>query len=229
MTTGMGNPPAETPVVPPAAPPAPPPAVTAPPGEPDWLPERLERAEKSALKKHFGISDPAEIKKRLDAAAAYEKAEEERKKAQLSETDRLKSEIEESKRATAEAQARADEAAFRGQLYRVCSEKGIRNHDYAIFAVTNQLAKLPDGEQLDESAFLDELAKDPMQRASLGIVDASGTPPVPPTVRTSPATTTPGGTAKPPTPPNNEPPKTPSAFDQNDAEWAKTRATLGLR
>lgn len=78
MTEGNGAP-APVATVPPAVAPPPPVAapVAAPPaqGEPDWLPDRLKRAEETARQKVFadlGVTDPAKAKELLAAAAKAE-------------------------------------------------------------------------------------------------------------------------------------------------------------
>ena len=235
MTTpAMGNPdqPAATPATPQ---PAPVPPVAGAPNQvdPDWLNERLERAKKSAFKEAFGVGDPAEIKKRLEYAAEAQKREEEAKKAQMTEVERLKAEKAEADRIAAENAQKAEQAQLRANCFQVFAQKGIKNFDYGFHIITQRLAAATaTGEEVDQGAFLDEVIKDPMQRAALGIADVSAiaTQGQQPTTQTRviPATTTPN-TQLAPNQPNNQPAKIPSAMDLDDAGWAKRKSELGLR
>lgn len=78
----------------------------------DALNKRMERARRKLMKDSFGVEDPAAVKANLDRLAQLEAAEEQRRKAALTETQRLQ---EERDRAFAERDAaneRAEQIEF---------------------------------------------------------------------------------------------------------------------
>jgi len=210
-----------TPQTPPVPPVVPPPTPVLPAEDElkftsETLGKRLERERlkaQSDLLKTLGfetVEAYQEYKKNADALAAA-KAEEERLK--LSEIERYKADIADRDKKVAEAEsarqaavAEAESARVSAHLHRVFASKGITGTDYAMFRLEAELNRLPDGQELDENAFLDGLLKDPRERVALGLGD----------VKTPPITTT--------TPPGGPPPKAPAAGQKHasqmtDEEW----------
>jgi len=213
-----------TPVVPPATPPAPPAEPFAVFPDADSFNKRLERETRKRLK-DLGIDDPDAAKTRLDQLAAMEKANEDAKRAQMSEIERLRADQAKANADAKAAMSRAEEAELRAHLHRVFAEEGVKNFDYGFFAVTRKLESIPEDETLDERAFLRDLAKDPTQAAALGIA-APPAPPAPPGQR--PATSTPAA-GTPPLPPGaGAPAPAKTAFDMSPAEWAAYKARNGI-
>ncbi len=229
----VGDPDPVVPPAPPGNPPAPaPPAPGTPPApaEPfatfpdsESFQKRVDRETKKRMREAFGTDDEAAIKARLEAESKLAKEAEAAKLAQMSEIERAKAEKATAEAAAAAAMSRAEEAEMRSHLYGVFAKKGIRNHEYGFFAVTNALANLGAGETLDENEFLDKLIADPAQKLALGF-DSPPTQPKP-----VGANTTPAGT--PPTPPGSsnapETPKSDMALSAD--EWAKKKRALGIQ
>ena len=194
---------------PPAPAPAPAPANTTPEVPVDGVPDealadrlrRQARANREAVLKELGFSSVEEaqaFKAKADADAA---AEEERKRAEMSELERVRAEKAVTEQALATERSRAEaaeraseEAAILAHLQGLCAARGIKNPDYALFKLEKAVNGLEDGAELDEVAFLDDLIKDPRERYSLG-VDADAPAPA-----ARPATTTPPSTQPAPTP-----------------------------
>lgn len=136
----------------------------------DSFKKRVEREARSLLKDAgLTVTDPAELKEIVDAHA---KAEAERAAA----AEAQKSEIQKAAEAAAAAKAAAEaamsakeEADMRAHLYRVFAEQGVKNFDYAFYKTQDALAKLKDGEELDEVAFVKTMMADKSQAAALGI------------------------------------------------------------
>jgi len=179
----------------------------------DSFKKRVEREARSLLKE-AGLTetDPAKLKAIVDAhakAQADAAAAEEAKK----------SEIQRAAEAAAKAQAEAqaamsakEEAEMKAHLYRVCAEQGVKNLDYAFFAVSTKLAQLKDNEELDEVAFIQGLMKDPTQSAALGIAAAA---------KVEGATTTQQGAGPDPKPgsPAGDPAKPVDVFQQTPEQF----------
>lgn len=184
--------------------------------------ERLERETKKRLKE-LGIDDPVATKAKLDQLATMEKQAEEAKRAQLSETERLRTDLSAKEAAATQAMSRAEQAELKSHLYKVFAETGVKNFDYAFYAVTNKLSAMGDDEELDERAFLAELAKDPSQAVALGIAGAAP----PPSVTNVPVNTVPG-TQQPRAPQANAPSPPKDAFSLSPQEWQAKKAALGV-
>jgi hypothetical protein len=203
----------------PGAPPA------APPPEPfaifqdaDAFNKRVDREARKRLRE-LGIEDPDATKAELEAAARLKAEAEERRKASLSEVERAKAEAAEAKAKLATVEQERDADRYRAKVTRLAAERGIKNLDYAYWALAN------DQSDQEEGAVLDALLAQPSQRAALGLVEPPA-PPAPPTP--TPANTAPGVTAPPAPPAPGTPPPGKTAFDMTPDEWAKKRAALGL-
>ena len=162
----------------PAAPPAPP----APPEAPapitmtsEQLKERMDRGI-AAHMKSLGI-DPDQAKKDRDELATMRAAEDERKKAQMSEIDRLKAEKAESDVKVAAAERAAAASADQAAITRLCAESGVRDVAYA----TYRLADVPEGERAEKLA---GWLKDPTEKARFN-VGATAAPPKEPAQTTT--------------------------------------------
>lgn len=213
-----------TPVTPnPPAPPASPtPPTQGPPTEdPVWLADRLARAERASLKKHFGSDDPAALKARLDRAEELEKAEKERARLALSEQQRLQQDLDTERAKATDAQRERDAIAFESRVVRVCAELGVKNVDFAMFEIARAAEALPEGQTLDPTKYLQELAaKGDSQKMALGMSSAPG-------VIQVPATTTPNP-GDPPAAPGGIVPGEKTAFEMDDKAWAAKKASLGI-
>lgn len=237
-----GQTPAQPPVqqgVQPPVPPIPPltqPAPTDDPKPPDEelrfsreaFDKRLERergkAQADFLKSMGFESMEAYEQWKADRDAEEEaKAQAEREK--LSEIERYKADLAEAQKKVDEANAaqkaaaeEAEAARVEAHLHSVFAAKGIKNTDYAFFKIESKLNSLPDGEELDENAFLDELLADATEAAALGAGDFKGKP--------VPATTTQPKTGPAPKPPGANPNK--HASEMDDAEWKAFKKAHGL-
>ena len=152
----------------------PPPAGSPPPGEhkPEWnmtqaaFNERIAQAKRSAaaeteakhqawLKAKFNSSDPVEAEKRLAALGKLEKDEEERKRAAMSEQDKLKADLEKerARATTAEARAQEFERNWQHEKQSTAIERIALGHvasehvDYATFKFASHVRSLPKDEQ----------------------------------------------------------------------------------
>lgn len=223
----------------PGAPPAPPAPPVVPPADPfavfpdaESFNKRLERERKKFLK-DLGYDDEAQAKADREALQKMRTEEEERRKATMSEVDRAKSEAAEAKKTAEAAQALAEENRVRSHLYMVFAEKGIRNFKYAFWKVMDRLETVPEGQELDERAYLDELLKDPSEQAALGVAPPPAAPPpqpgqpgAPPVQRPA-STALPGGGAPPAPPPaGGQPRKT--AYDMSSQDWNEYKRKLGV-
>lgn len=234
--TPGGVPPAAAPgaaAPPPAAPAAQPPAA---PGTPfavfptaDAFNDRVSRAARTQMAKDLGM-DPSQAKAALDRLAKIDADQKKKDEAELSDLERERKARTEAEAAKTAAEEGKAEAELNAHLLQVCAEKGIKNWKYAKFQILEKLDTLAEGEQLDERAYLDELAKEPTSAAALGLQA-----PAAPATHQQPATTTPAAGA-PPGSPGGPPaqaapgtqPAAKSAFDLNDSEWAAKKRALGL-
>lgn len=191
------------------------------------LNERMERARRALVKKELGVDDLDAAKAKLARLAELEKGEEDRKRAAMSEQERLQAELQSAKAEAAKAAADAERAKLDLHLTRLFAKHGIRNPDYATFRIMSKLNELPDTEELDEEAFVKELLASPSERVALGLDAAAPASAEPRKVEVPPTTTAPAGSAPKPPPANPvQPPKT--AMDMSPAEWAKHKAALGI-
>lgn len=238
---GGGSPPPPAPggAPPPApggAPPAPAPG--APPKEPekpaepfavfptaDLFNKRIGQ-EARKLFKEIGFESEEHAKQVLTERQEAEKKAKEQKRAEMTELERVRGDLTTSQQDLKTLREENEQLKLDIHLGRLFSEKGIKNSDYARFKIAQKLEELPENEELDEAAFLDDLAKDPAQAAALGV---STTPPTPPGNATKPPTTRPNVGAPPP-PPAGGPGQPPIDYAKmSQAEFAAFRASRGLR
>ena len=151
-----------------------PPAGSPPPGEhkPEWnmtqaaFNERIAQAKRSEaaaveakhqawLKAKFNTTDPAEAEKRLAALAKLEQDEENRKRAAMTEQEKLKSDLEKerARATTAEARAQEFERNWQHEKQSTAIERIALGHvasehiDYATFKFASHVRSLPKDEQ----------------------------------------------------------------------------------
>lgn len=221
------------PTPPAAAPPANPPANPPPADDEvrlskDQLNERLARAQRSAIKK-FGVESEEELAARLKELDDLKKAEEERKKAAMTEADRIKAEAEEAKAAAARAQAEAAAARAELETERLARSNGVTQVDYMRFKLDSHIAKLGEEERktFDRDAYVKQLLQDARERVALGL-DAPAAAAPTQTV-SQPASTGPKPPANTPNPPGaGTPAPQKSAMDMSSEEWAARKAQLGI-
>ena len=154
----------------------PPPATPGVPAEPSdltltsaQLTARLERHYKSQLRKQFGTDDPSTITAQLEAAKAFEAAESERKRASMSELERVQTELKTERATRAAAEAERDQVRYENHIAGVCAKLGVRNIEYAMHIAGRAAGALPDGEVLDVSEYLTAQIAAPTNRAALGV------------------------------------------------------------
>lgn len=154
---------------------------------------RMQQAVRAELRQH-GISDPAEIEQILADKKKREEEESERRRAELSELERVQEDLRERDERIAQLEAEQSDLEFNQVISDVCAEHGVKNRGYAAHLIMLRAAEVPDDEEFSASEYIASLMEDDEQRAALGA----------PTV-TAPkgATTEPGATTggKRPTPP----------------------------
>lgn len=96
------------------------------------LKSRLDRHSRAQLKERFGTDDPAAIKTRLDKLEAMEKAEEDKRLAEMTENDRLKEQLATETRAREHAETRYRDMRERQML---------EQEDRRVFSVTEKYIK----------------------------------------------------------------------------------------
>jgi len=176
----------------------------------DSFKKRVEREARSLLKE-AGLTetDPAKLKLIVDQHAkvlADQAAAEEAKKSEIQRASeaKIKAELE-----AAAAMSAKEQSDMRAHLFQVFAREGVKNFDYALYAVQTKLAELKDGQELDEVAFVKGLMADKSQAAALGLVET-------PAVKIEGATTTEAGKqpeAKPGSP-AGDPKAAPDVFQQ---------------
>lgn len=224
-------PPAPTP--PPAAvesaPEAPP--VDAPPAAPpltlskEQLDARMEQVRRSQLR-DLGFDSPEELSAMRERDAAATKATEDARRAQQTREQQLTEDVTKRTQERDAAQAEADDLRFQGHVSSICATQGIKNVDYAQFAIGRAAEAVPEGEQLDVEAWLaermnPEAAEHQALRTALGVA--------PPTATVaSPHTTIPGEPPPQPPPAGGTGPAVEDAFALDDATWQARREAYGV-
>jgi membrane protein involved in colicin uptake len=185
----------------------------------DAFNKRMEREARSILKAK-GI-DPDKIDEQM---AALKKLQEDQAKAE----EAQKSEIQKAAEAKAKAEAdaksamgAAEAAQMKAHLYKTFAEQGVKNFDYAFYAVTEKLSNMKDTEELDEVDFIKKMMSDPAQAAALGVVAA-------PAAQTQGVTTTGAGAVPDPKPgsPAGDPKAGADAFSKSPEQF---RADTGTK
>lgn len=193
----------------------------------DSFRKRVEREARKHLRE-LGITDPAEVKSILAEHAQLKEAAQEAERAKMGEIERLQADLQAAKEAREAAELQAEELRVKQHLTSVFARNGVTNHDYAMWRFQTKLAEMDEDEELDEDAFIAELAQDATTRAALGMKAPEGTPdgeapPVAPPTR-------PANTAVPHEKPaasnGGLPSKT--AMDMTPEEWVKHKQELGL-
>lgn len=189
--------------------------------DPKSFQARLDRHARSVLS-GIGFESPEAAKAAREKLAALEKAEEERKLAEMTEIDRLKAQLSAKEAAEAAAKAALEAEKFTARLERSCFAKGAKNTGYARFLV-EQARSAAGGAEVDVDAILDAALKDDASKAALGIA-------TPAPVVTTPATTTPTapGSAAPVPPAPGSGNGVKSVKDMNPDEYAVWKRSMGL-
>ena len=192
--------------------------------------ERLSRKARAKAAELLGVS-PEEAKKALEAYKELQTKEEERRKQEMSELERMQAEkVELESRLKAE-QERAEQAAFDLVITRACAERGIKDTDYAKHLILRKANTLGDEDELDEGAFLDEQLKDARVRIALGVDEL----PENQAPKQIPANTSPTGGAPPGSaggPPKQQEPggsaNGKTAMEMDKSEFASHLSKLGV-
>lgn len=186
------------------------------------LDARLERARRSGFRDEFGTEDPAEVKQQLARLKELEDAEKERKRAELSEQQKLQQDLDAEKARAAKLEQDLDQERFRGRVTAACGQLGIKNVKYALYEIEQAVEALPAGQQLDPAAHLKELLAKDEHRAAFGI------PAVPVETQPVPVNTSPEPGSPPPAPPRGPEPTAPTdAMNMNPQQFAAHLARLG--
>lgn len=208
----------------PAAPPVAPAPAAAPPAAPAQpfavfpdaasFNERLDREARKRLKE-LGVEDPDAVKTVMAEHAALKAESEKRRLESLSELEREREARTKAETELANVRTQAETAALQMQMLRLFAEHGVKNTDFAMFAVTKARAASEDPAKFDAAAFLTAFKADAANAAALGL-----------------ATTTSGATTTNPereTPPKGAPPPTTKATkDMTPAEFrAHVERTTG--
>lgn len=128
--------------------------------------ERMAREARRIAQESIGLA-PEEAKKKLARLDELEKAEEERKKAAMSEIDRAKKEAEDAKKEAEDARKLASSAKAEAEDARAMAKHGVTNEGYARFLLAQERAKTPDGQAFDAPAALAKLLEQPEHAAAL--------------------------------------------------------------
>jgi hypothetical protein len=142
----------------------------------EQLGERLARANRSQLKKLFGTDDVEQITGRWKQLDELTKAEEERKRAQMTEIERYKADLGAKDSELANTRAELAEIKFTAHVTGICAQLGIKNLDYAKWLVSSVAERLPEGQELDASKFLEERLAESQYAAAFGVAGASVAP-----------------------------------------------------
>lgn len=187
------------------------------------LEARLDRASRAELKRLFGTDNTDTILARWAKIDEMERAEEERKRAEMSEIDRLKLEKQQEADRAKSLADQLEQEKLERHIATQCAAKGIKATGYASYLILRASEALPDGEQLDVGKFLDEQLKDGKTKAALDLQEPR-TERVPAPVSTNVDPETP---APPPPPPGHTPPAK-DAMDMTPEEFRKHKESLGL-
>lgn len=183
--------------------------------------DRLNQAKRSAhseLLSQLGFASVEEIQTwKADQDKLNDELEQKRlaEMDELSRTKALAQKAEEEKLAAeqriSEMQKRHEAMELERHLTNVCLQKKIANVPYALFRIGQACDALPDeNATLDENEFLDELMKDPSEKAALGIETKSINVPV---------TTSTNGEEPPPK--ADDKPKETNALQMSQSEFSK--------
>lgn len=217
---GGGGPPP----VPPVTPPAPPEDPPVPPGTitltTEQLRDRLDRSRTAFLRAN-GFGSEAELQALRQRDEAATAAAETARLATLTREQQLQEQLAQANEARVASEASAARATFDRHIAGVCAQLGVRNLDYATFAVEQAANALPEGQELDVQAWLSQsMTTNPAMRAALGI-EAPVTPVVTGITTVPPVT--------PPVPPRpGDPPPAVDAFGMTQAAWDARREALGI-
>lgn len=185
----------QTPPTPPAAPAQAPTAPAAPPSTPEAPPstpeapsapfavfptsasftERVDREARARLKE-LGIEDPTQVKSILDEHRAMKEAADKRRQEEMTELEREREARTKAEADLAAERAQHEAATTQASLFKLYAEQGIKNYDYATFAISQARSKAEDPAKFDPAAVLAELKADPAGAAALGIVSVSSVP-----------------------------------------------------
>lgn len=177
---------------------------------------RVDREARVRLKE-LGIEDPDAVKTILAEHQALKAESEKRRQESLSELEREREARTKAETELAAERAKAENAQSQAQMFKLFAEHGVKNYDFAMFAIQRARATSADPAKFDASAFLTAMKADPSNAAALGLV----------TVATTGVTTT---TEDKDTPPKGAaPPTTKSVKDMTPEEFrAHVERTTGF-
>jgi hypothetical protein len=207
------------------APPAPAPA----PGQPFAVfhnqaefDARIERAQRSALREQFGTESADEVKARLARLKELETAEEERKRAELTETQKLQADLAAERERVTRLERERAAAEWRVQVTSACVSTGIKNVKYALFEADEARSRVPAGQAFDVEAHLKSLLEKPEMKGAFGVASE------PITTVPAPVTTSPNPDGEPPPPPRGNPaPAGTDAMNMTREQFQAHLASLG--
>lgn len=230
----MSNETTTSPVIPPPPAPVAAPVVTAPspaPEPPKANPfavfpdsesfnERMDREARSRLKA-LGVEDPDALKALMAEHAKLKQEAEAKRLQEMSDLEREREARAKTEAELAQLRAAQENAALEASLFKLFAEEGVKNFDYATFAVTNAMAKVSDKSKFDPREVITRLKADPAGAAALGINVAP--------VIVGATTTTADEKGTPPPAPGGEPPQQKSVHDMTPEEFrAHVQKTAGF-
>jgi len=194
----------------------------------EQLNDRLAR-DRSAQLQRMGFDSEADLVAMQERDRAATEAAEAARQEQLTNEQRLQEDL--VARTAERDQALADGAdlRFQGHVAGVCASLGVSNVPYAQYEIARAAEALPDGQDLDVQAWLQErmdpeAAEHASLRGALGVAEAPVVP------APAPATTVPVPGVTPPRPPpaGGTAPTGEDVFAMSDADWRAKQEALGI-
>jgi hypothetical protein len=178
--------------------------------------ERMARHHKAELKK-LGIEDPAALKTTLEEAKRVAAENEKKRQEEMSELEREKEARTKAESELVALRTAKEKSEREAAWLRVFSAEGVKNLDYANFAVEQAIRTAGEGVTVDPAAVIRKLKETPAGMAALGLETAA-----------TPATTTSGGDgANPPKPPGTaDDPNAKKVSDMTPEQFRQHREKL---
>lgn len=190
--------------------------------------KRINQATRASMREMFGTDSPDEVRGRLSELDTLKKAEDERKRQEMSELQRVQTDLANEKAARERAEGERNTVRFQAHVSGICAKLGVSNVEYALYLASGAVEKTPEGQQLDVEAHLKGLIDgDPKYKAAFGIAE-----PTAPVVQQqgAPITSTPnpGQGAPPPAPPGGSPTAPFDASKLSNRDFQAHLASLGV-
>ncbi len=193
----------------------------------EQLSERLAR-DRSAQLQRLGFGNEAELVAMQERDRAATEAAETARQEQLTNEQRLQESLTTAETERDAALADANDQRFQNHVSGMCAASGVSNIPYAQFEIARAAEAMPEGEDLDVQAWLNE-RMDPERTEHANVRSALGVPEAP-APAAAPANTVPVPGVVPPGPPpaGGNAPKGDDVFAMSDAEWRAKQDALGI-